>query len=1134
MRRNLAWLLIFVIGIFNSSFAQGVVEKGHEVVSGEMNFMELAGYYALHPQPLMQKAVENEDDDERPERNWSVDLGLKHFRAHTSAGSGSPSMPLALMPVSPGPTDSFEASKDTGTSIPPDTHGAVDSNYCVTALNQCVRIQTRAGGMVSTVLLDHFWASVLPGGGSFDPRVHYDVTTHRWYLIAVSGAQSAQSSILLAISKTSNPTGGWWEFKVATYAPGTYWLDYPDVGFNNKWITVTGNLFANSGSGYLGAKVFVFNKALLLAGTSATYTAFTEAMSFTICPAITLDTTQSSLFAIESWDGTAAGGGLMKLWKVVGPVGSESFDSVGYPVATGFNWQGQSFAVSGTGGADFAPQVGSANLIQTNDDRITQVMFMNNNLWFSHNVFLPYSTTINPDRCSAQWWQLDTLGNPLQLGLLDDPTGNNFYVFPTLVVNTSNDFLMGFTQFSPTTHPNAAYALHMHTDPADSVETPFVYRHGQSTYYKTYSGTRDRWGDYSGAALDPLNMTNFWTIQECTASATNTYDTWWAYLNICSALSAPVAGVSPSTQCQGTTAWYSVGAVPGASSYTWSVAGTGWSGTSATDSLSLTAGSGVATVSVVANSVCTSSTAFVMTLNPLPLPALPILTPPALTPCSATTANYTATSTGALSYGWSTTGTGWSGTSTTASFTATVGSAAGQVIVYGVNTCGNGPADTLNVTPVQIPPVPVLTTLSPVPCESSAVPVNYTATSAGATSFSWIVAGTGWSGTSATGTINVTVGTGTGLVICQGTNYCGTSAYDTVSITPLLLPGAPALSLVGSIPCVTATAAQYAGSSSDATGYSWTVLGTGWGGTGTTDTVNLTVGSGTGTIICSGINGCGNGPADTAYLTPSSGIGAASAIMSTTGICEGSTATFITSAISGATSYNWTLSGPGWSGSSSTTLLSCTVGTGPAIVSVYGSGPCGDGSSYTLYDVVPVVPPTASFSLSNHVLMVGAYDNLTYTGSASSAGAYSWNFGGGATLPSSGMGPFTISWSTPGLKTITLSVTDSGCSSLAVFSDTVLVVNTTGLAGGLSQDQTIALVPNPNAGSFDVVFGAPVFGPVNVRITDMKGAVCYRNAVNLQAGQRLLVNDQLLSEGMYIMTIITGDNVANLKLVIRR
>ncbi len=54
---------------------------------------------------------------------------------------------------------------------------------------------------------------------------------------------------------------------------------------------------------------------------------------------------------------------------------------------------------------------------------------------------------------------------------------------------------------------------------------------------------------------------------------------------------------------------------------------------------------------------------------------------------------------------------------------------------------------------------------------------------------------------------------------------------------------------------------------------------------------------------------------------------------------------------------------------------------------------------------------------------------ITYTGSSGSGANYSWNFGGGNVVSGSGQGPYTISWPNVQSYTVSLQVTDNGCTS---------------------------------------------------------------------------------------------------------
>ena len=596
----------------------------------------------------------------------------------------------------------------------------------------------------------------------------------------------------------------------------------------------------------------------------------------------------------------------------------------------------------------------------------------------------------------------------------------------------------------------------------------------------------------------------------------------------------PLPTVSPmtgggTTICSGSTLSFSDATTGG----TWSSSNTAVATVNTSGVVTGVAGGTTVISYALSNSCGTVAATMNATVSSAPgLTTAPVITIPGTTPCQGSTATYTATCTGATSFSWTVTGTGWSGTSTTGTLTATVGTGVGQIIVTGSNFCGNSPADTINVTPNVMPTTPSVALASALPC-TGATTATYTATSTGATSFMWTVLGTGWSGTSTTASILVTLGTGTGTLICKAINSCGMSVADTINVTSSPMPSTPVLSLVGAYPCLGATAAVYTALSSGATTYNWTVSGTGWSGASSTNMINVTIGTGTGMIICSGINTCGTGMADTVYLTPASPVATPTSITATGGICSGYNVTFVTPVVAGATSYVWTVSGTGWSGTSTSNSIIVIVGTGTGTISVAAVGVCGTGSSYTLAGIVPQITPTASFIVASHTEYTGANDVISYTGTPSTHGIYTWNFAGGVVSPGTGVGPHLIHWNTTGRKTITLTVTDTGCTSI-VFTDTVLVSNSTGIEGLTSNNPSISIMPNPNNGAFEILFGEAINKSVNVRLIDMQGRVVYSNEFDAVQNNKVSIDVTNLPNAIYTATIITDGAVTNKKVVVSR
>jgi hypothetical protein len=236
----------------------------------------------------------------------------------------------------------------------------------------------------------------------------------------------------------------------------------------------------------------------------------------------------------------------------------------------------------------------SANLVSgtrmaANDSRIQNSVLRAGRLWTTHTVMLavaaqPAGQEIGrlianpPDTHSGvQWWQIDpTIETglstpPLQRAIIQDPTADNchngiggsniiagrctstatqtgeFYAFPSISVNQNEDVFIGFTRWSPLTYPNSAYTIRRSSDPPNITRDIVVFNPGRSNYnigagastavHPAIPTRNNRWGDYSATQTDPLNDTDFWTVQEYSGTYRNDFlppnpaapwETWWA------------------------------------------------------------------------------------------------------------------------------------------------------------------------------------------------------------------------------------------------------------------------------------------------------------------------------------------------------------------------------------------------------------------------------------------------------------------------------------------------------------------------------------------------------------------------------------------------------------------------------
>lgn len=111
----------------------------------------------------------------------------------------------------------------------------------------------------------------------------------------------------------------------------------------------------------------------------------------------------------------------------------------------------------------------------------------------------------------------------------------------------------------------------------------------------------------------------------------------------------------------------------------------------------------------------------------------------------------------------------------------------------------------------------------------------------------------------------------------------------------------------------------------------------------------------------------------------------------------------------------------------STSCLVTDLEFGEYYVSVQAIDPNYAGSEFSISLSVEITP-TATFSMQDS-LCVFEEDTINYTGNASSAATYNWNFNEATVVSGSGQGPYVVYWSVPGLKTVSLTVTENAVSS---------------------------------------------------------------------------------------------------------
>jgi hypothetical protein len=88
---------------------------------------------------------------------------------------------------------------------------------------------------------------------------------------------------------------------------------------------------------------------------------------------------------------------------------------------------------------------------------------------------------------------------------------------------------------------------------------------------------------------------------------------------------------------------------------------------------------------------------------------------------------------------------------------------------------------------------------------------------------------------------------------------------------------------------------------------------------------------------------------------------------------------------------------------------------------------CFAGSAFA-QETTFIVAPTSDFTIPSNA-QSNENVSIVYTGDGSQSATFDWDFDGGVIVSGSGQGPYTVYWSTPGVKSVSLMVTENGASS---------------------------------------------------------------------------------------------------------
>jgi len=165
-------------------------------------------------------------------------------------------------------------------------------------------------------------------------------------------------------------------------------------------------------------------------------------------------------------------------------------------------------------------------------------VYRNGSLWTTHHV------AGAGGKLEVAWYQINpATASVVQQGRISDM--NRWYYYPSIAVNQNGDVAVGFSGSDNTEFASGWYTARNSADANGTMQTPSLLKAGLASYFKSFQGSGNRWGDYSATVVDPADNVTFWTLQEYAATPVggiSKWGTWWGKFQ-------PPATMPPALDC---------------------------------------------------------------------------------------------------------------------------------------------------------------------------------------------------------------------------------------------------------------------------------------------------------------------------------------------------------------------------------------------------------------------------------------------------------------------------------------------------------------------------------------------------------------------------------------------------------
>lgn len=405
---------------------------------------------------------------------------------------------------------------------PPDQGLCVGNGFVVEPVNSAYTMYRTNGSIVAGPFnVNRLYADGFKQFTS-DPRCFYDKTTNTWFaIILFINAAGTVGRVDISVNTSGDPTTPWTVYRLDTTDIGKNgepnhpgcpcFGDQPRLGIDQYNLYISTDEFSILGPQFNGTQLYALSKADLVSHASAVHFVHFDNLSmagniaFGVQPATSYGSPEAEYF-MNSLDPTGTTDNRIGVWAMTE---RDAVTEGGLPTLSSIVISSETYGVP-----PGAQQKGATSLLDTGDDRMQQVEYINGNVWGTLDtiVNIPFDTTA---RSGGAWFnvkpQLNGSGNVLAGASVVNQgylaVKGNYLLYPAIAVSPQGSAAIVMTLSGQNYFPSAVYSVLK--EGHGTFGAVFIAGAGTGPYDP--GGTR--WGDYSYAALDPSGE-SFWLATE--------------------------------------------------------------------------------------------------------------------------------------------------------------------------------------------------------------------------------------------------------------------------------------------------------------------------------------------------------------------------------------------------------------------------------------------------------------------------------------------------------------------------------------------------------------------------------------------------------------------------------------------